>query len=235
MIAPTEASPRRSGIEKNARSRSRIWNGLSNLAEPTQSSSNGSAACTLMSGRFDDASQQCEIALAAERNSADIWALRGDCLFQKQQLNKALAAYHRALALQPQYQSVQIQAAEIYRAQGRYDRLLATLDRIEAGGDQLSVPPRVDLLRGIAMIKLKQWDDAKSHLMIAARKDPLNAEPLVKLAEVSLAQNDPESARVAFERAAQFDPVLASQTRWEEMFHGNRITATTVSAKITDR
>ena len=82
-------------------------------------------------GRVDDAFQQSMIALQANRVSAPVWALRGDCLLQQGQLDDALAAYHRALAIQPDFVQVQLQAAEVYRSQGRYDRLLATLDRLQ--------------------------------------------------------------------------------------------------------
>ena len=52
-------------------------------------------------GRLEDANQQCLIALEANRDSAPVWALRGDCLYQQERLDDALAAYHRALACSP--------------------------------------------------------------------------------------------------------------------------------------
>lgn len=168
-------------------------------------------------GHLDKATQQCEIALSAERNSADIWALRGDCLSEHGQQEEALAAYHRALALQPSYQTVQIQAAEIYRVQGRYDRLLATLDQLESSSNEQAVPGRVDLLRGIAMRELGRHEDARDHFLLALQKDPHSAEPYLHLAAIDVQRNQLASARVAVADAMRLDPGMVRQSGWQSV------------------
>ena len=105
-------------------------------------------------GRLAEADQQSQMALSGARDSPGAWQLRGDCLRAAGEEEEALGAYHRALGLQPDFPEVQLQAADIYRSQERYDRLLATLDRLEdsMGADQ--TPARADLLQGIALRKM---------------------------------------------------------------------------------
>ena len=189
----------------------------------------------LEQGRLAEATQQCEIALSAERNSADIWALRGDCLSRTGKNEQALAAYHRALALQPDFQSVQIEAAEIYRKQGRFDRLLATLDQMESSKEEEAISPRVDLLRGIAMRELGQHDEARRHFMIASQKNKDDAEPLLHLATVELHQSNSQAAKAAVERAYQLNPQLVQQTGWQKMIEPESPLMKTASARISDK
>jgi tetratricopeptide (TPR) repeat protein len=186
-------------------------------------------------GRLDDANRQCTRALEADRTSAQTWALRGDCLYAQGQSDQALAAYHRALALQPDFIEVQLQAAEIYRSQGRYDRLLATLDRLQENtlGDQ--VPARFDMLKGFAMQQLGRGTEAKRCFQNASNKHPDTAEPHLMMAAVSLDDGDLDSARTAVARAMELDPAAVQQGRWLEQLENHQrrqtIAAKPVSAK----
>lgn len=173
-------------------------------------------------GRLDDANLQCQRALQADRESAAIWALRGDCLFQRKQLDDALAAYHRALALQPDYHEVQMQAAEIYRQQGRFDRLLATLDRLRESSVDDQVPYRVDILRGVAMRQLQQGKEARRCFQTAAIKDPSAAEPHLMIASLCLDDDDVPAARTAVEHAMQLDPEAVREGKWMEQLENHQ-------------
>lgn len=124
----------------------------------------------LDSGRFEEADACSRQALQSERDSAAAWALRGDCLHAAGALDDALAAYHRALALRPDYPEVQLQAAEIYHQQQRYDRMLATLDRLQDGTGIDDAPPQVDLLQGTAMQHLGRLEEAQRCFARAAAK-----------------------------------------------------------------
>lgn len=174
-------------------------------------------------GRLEDASRQSTIAREANRDSAAVWALRGDCLLHQGRLDDALAAYHRALALQPDFVDVQLQAAEIYRSQGRFDRLLATLDRLQESviGDR--VPSRVDMLRGIAMRELSRGQEAMRCFQHAAIKDPESAEPHLMIASVCLDNDDIQSARSAVQQAMRLDPGAVRKGGWiEQLQHHQR-------------
>ena len=164
-------------------------------------------------GRLKDANQQSLIALESARDSAPAWALRGDCLFQQEKLDDALAAYHRALALQPDFFDVQLQAAEIYRLQGRYDRLLATLDRFQESSLD-DVPYRVDILRGIAMRELRRGPEAKRCFQLAASKNLETAEPHLMIASLCLDNDDLAAARSAVEDANRIDPDAVRKGNW---------------------
>ena len=82
-------------------------------------------------GRLAEADSHSLWALELNRDSAPAWALRGDCLKAASETDDALAAYHRALAIQPDYPDVQLQAAELYLAEHPFDRVPATLDRLQ--------------------------------------------------------------------------------------------------------
>ena len=160
-------------------------------------------------GRLDDADQQSVAALEAERYSADVWTLRGDCLKARDKHDEALAAYHRALALQPDSPAAQVQAAEIYHVQGRYGRLLATLDRLRDGVGTHDVPVRADMLRGIAMRRLGRPADAQRCFAQAAQKSPNDPAPYLQIAALSLELGNMEAARQSLATAINLDPSSA--------------------------
>lgn len=172
-------------------------------------------------GRLREAKQQSRSALEAERNSAEIWALQGDCLNAEGNHDDALAAYHRALALQPDYPDVQIQAAEIYRVQGRYDRLLATLDRLQEGLGGFEIPARAEMLRGIAMRQLGQPNEARRCFARAATKNPEDADPHLQIASLCLDEGDLQSARNSVEVAYQLDPIAVRDGNWVEQLENH--------------
>lgn len=165
-------------------------------------------------GRLEDAKSHSLWALESERDSAEAWALYGDCLHaaagtadpDHPALQPALAAYHRALALQPDYPKVQQTAAEIYLQQQRYDRVLATLDRLHDTHGIDAASARVDLLRGIALKQEGRTDDAKVSFRRAVTKDASDPEPLIELASLELKDSQVEKARSALQQAAEIAP-----------------------------
>ena len=141
-------------------------------------------------GRLQEADEHSLWALESTRDSAEAWALRGDCLKAAGKNDDALAAYHRALALQPDYPEVQLQAAEIYHAQRRFDRLLATLDRLQDGVGIEDAPARVDILQGIAMRQLKRSEEARRCFVRASGKAPDDPTPHLELAALAWERGD---------------------------------------------
>ena len=168
----------------------------------------------LANDRLDDARQQSEIALRSERNSAEIWTLHGDCLKQSGKSEEALAAYHRALALQPDYVDAKLRVAELYLEDFQYDRLLATLDQIDSGGGNAATPARVHMLRGIAMRNLGRPELASRHFNRAATSDPQLAEPYLQIAAIHLENARPDLAGDAVDSAMQRNPTLVNESGW---------------------
>ena len=168
----------------------------------------------LQDDRLADAEEQCEIALASTRDLPEIWALRGDCLRQKGGHEAALAAYHRALALQPDLVDAKLQIAELYLNSNQYDRLLATIDQIDPVGDESMAPTRVHMLRGIAMRNLKRPDLAAKHFAKAAESDPARAEPHLQIAAIELEKGRPKRASEAVGRAIALDRELVVSSGW---------------------
>lgn len=156
--------------------------------------------------RLEEAESHSTRALESMRDSAEAWALRGDCLQAAGRADEALAAYHRALALQPDYPHVQLQAAEIYRAQRRYDRLLATLDRLQDGVGTDDAPARVDLLQGVAMKRLGRSEEARRCFARASTKEPDDATPHLELASLAIERGDIAQARQSLELATRLNP-----------------------------
>ncbi len=170
--------------------------------------------------RVADADRQSLAALQADRQSAEVWGLRGDCLVKLGDLDGALAAYHQALALQPDFPDVQLEIAELYRQQGRYDRLLATIDRLQDTiGESDVCPSRAHMLRGIALHQLQRYGDAQRCFREAIASDPNDPEPHLHLASLLLEQGDAQAAHGPLQQAIALSPqspsaiALAQQVR----------------------
>lgn len=162
-------------------------------------------------GRDDEADSHSRWALQSKRDSPDAWRLRGDCLHASGKDEEALAAYHRALALQPDYPEVQLRAAEIYRDQHRYDRLLATLDRMQDGVGAEGTPPQADMLQGVAMRELGRTEEARRAFIRAAEKNPSDAAPHLEIAALALESGDVDVARRSLAAATRVGADSADQ------------------------
>ena len=170
-------------------------------------------------GRLPEADTHSQSALRSERDSPAAWALRGDCLKAAGKHKEALAAYHRALALQPDFPEVQLQSAEIYQSQKRYDRLLATLDRLQDGTGVDDAPARVDILKGIAMRQLGRTEEAEQCFVRATTKDPTNAKPHFELASLAMERGDVTLAQQSLAVALKLNPTSVPTDAWMNDLH----------------
>ncbi len=160
---------------------------------------------------LEQAEVQVAMAMEADRTSAEVWALQGDCRFRRNDQVGALASYHRALAIQPDYPEVQLQTAELYHQQGRYDRLLATIDCLQEGLESTEhCPARAQMLRGLALRELKRPYEAKQCFLAATLAQPDDSDLQMQLAETCLKLGDLATARTAVDRALTLTPNAAS-------------------------
>jgi tetratricopeptide (TPR) repeat protein len=170
-------------------------------------------------GRYEEAQQQADEVLRSVKNSAAAWALRGEVLAQRGEQLAALAAYHRALALQNDYPAVQLAIAQLYYSQGRHDRLLATLDRLRDQVASEACPPEVHLLRGVAMRHLGRASEAAECFALAAAQSPGDPEVLGQLAEAQWEAGDSIAARAALDDLLRLQPDSEAarelRARWE--------------------
>ncbi len=175
----------------------------------------------LAAGRADEARQQCRDAIAADRTAAAAWGLWGDCEMHSGRSAEAMAAYHHSLAIQPDYPRVQWQLSEIYLKEGRFDRLLATLDGVRGGGEtpemamstgepgQQLPAGRLSMLRGLAYQNLQRPGDAIEAFQLAARLNPTDPAPRVQLAALAMGSGETELASRYLSEASQIGAVAA--------------------------
>jgi tetratricopeptide (TPR) repeat protein len=167
-------------------------------------------------GRLEEAEKHSIWALQLQRDSEDVWALRGDCLRASGHDDEALAAYHRALALRPDFPEVQLQAAEIYSADRRFDRVLATLDRLQDGVGVDETLARVDMLQGIAMRQLGRTEEARRCFARAAVKDPDDASPHLEIASLAQQRGEFDAAERSLAVAVRLNPDSLGEGQWLE-------------------
>ena len=163
-------------------------------------------------GQLESAEQHIEWALDLQRDSEESWALKGDYLRAVGNDEKALEMYHQALALRPDYPQIQLHAAEIYHSQGRYDRVLATLDCLQDGVGIEESLPTVDMLRGIAMRQLGRGDEALRCFQRAIDKNPADASPHLEIATLALARGNVDQAHQSLNKAIELEPNLARES-----------------------
>jgi len=160
----------------------------------------------LQKGDPQRASEQAERAIAANRELASAWALRGDVLQRQGDYEGGLASYHRALSFVEHYPRVQLAIAECYRRQGRHSRVLGTLQSLADGYPTGDVPAEVQFQEGLAQKELGRYEAAIGSFTDAARKSAPSPELLQQLAETYLLMNDPANARIAVKAALALEP-----------------------------
>ncbi len=151
------------------------------------------------------AMRQADRAIAANKHLASAWGLRASVQRASGQQEEALAAYHRALSLQPHYPEAQIAVAEIYNSSARPQRALATLQSLADQYPPGSVPPNVLYRQGLVHKQLGRNQDAADCLAAAAQIQP-SPDLLVELAHARLLVGDLGSATAANNGALQLEP-----------------------------
>lgn len=157
-------------------------------------------------GELGKASEQAARAITANPQLASAWALRGEVERACGQRTEALASFHRALSLQPHFPPVQLAVAEIYTAENRPQRALATLQALAASYPAGQAP--VDLLvrESVALRNLGRYPDAVRTLASAADRGNPSAELLLALAQTQVFAGETAAARLTISAALAREP-----------------------------
>jgi tetratricopeptide (TPR) repeat protein len=157
-------------------------------------------------GDLARAARQADQAIAANSQLAAAWALRGKVLQSQGDNPAALTSFHRALSYEHTLPEVQVAIAQIYAAENRPQRALATLQSLAASFPAGEVPQEVRLQEGLALRALGRNQDAINTLALAARSGPPSVELLCELARTQMLAGDTASARQSLQVAISREP-----------------------------
>ncbi len=161
----------------------------------------------LQQGNLQQALAQADAALDGQRRHAGAWALRGKVLQQRGELEAAMTCYHRTLNEQPHASEVQVALAEIYRALGRPQRALATLDSLTDGKSGEQISPQAWMLKGQSLADLGEASAAKHCLRNAAQCCcDEDTSTILSVARLQIEAGEIAEARAGLARAFHHDP-----------------------------
>lgn len=163
------------------------------------------------------ARQHAERAVELDPRSAAAWAVRAQVAESETRLDDSLADYHRALALNPKDQRIQLAIAELHRELNQPERALAALQALADSYSPGEEPQQVLYLEGLAYMALGRHEDAAEYLAAACHREPPTADMLGRLAEARLRSGDPAGATAAAREALALDP--EHRLSWELLNH----------------
>ncbi len=153
-------------------------------------------------GSKESASRLVDHALTVDPTNSDAWKLHASLLRDKGELDRSLAAYHRALAYAPNDAEVLAATAEIYYAGDRPHRAVAVLERVFSETEMEYAQTRLLHLHGLALAKLKRHDEAVHSLMLARKSvQKPSAGLLADLAESQVANGQVSEAAITIDDA----------------------------------
>lgn len=144
------------------------------------------------------------ISLAPKRYEG--WALRGNVYWQLGKMEEALADYHKALHFVPDDRDLLWQLALLEDQAGRYDRSLATWQRLGRLYPGNTEPVEVLCGKGLAYRRLKRFEESIRHYDSALAQKPDQIEIYPLLAEVYLDRDDLTGAAQVARRAEALFP-----------------------------
>ncbi len=146
-------------------------------------------------GELDQAKQLAGEALKSSPDAPGAWRLQAAIQHHEQRRIDALASYQRSLSLDPENLEAQLAVAEIYHELDRPGRTLATLRHVDTWLAVDEQPARVLALKGIALHRLKRFDEAAELLALASERDQDNHALLTLLARAQYASGRYEQAQ----------------------------------------
>jgi Flp pilus assembly protein TadD/peroxiredoxin len=134
--------------------------------------------------------------VAASRNNLAI------ALLKQQRLSEARVHLERAIAIKPDYADAQMNLARVAIGQARYGDALAPLEVV------LKLAPSEEALlhKGIVLIRLGRWQEAKVAHQALLRHRPDHVQALVNLGGIHATLGELDNAIGYYERAIQLDP-----------------------------
>lgn len=156
---------------------------------------------------------------------------RGVSAMREGNLDEAKAIFESIVKQQPQFAEARLNLGLINEEQSDYDEAIASFQKA------LVLKPRLhgaNLFLGIAEFRLNHLDQARAAVAKETTNYPKDAAPWMWLGVVSLAQDDPEDAAEALDKAAKLKPddqdilyhrgrahLLVSKNSYAEMFKVN--------------
>ena len=166
------------------------------------------AGALFESGRLSEAFEACSRSVALADSSRGEAGL-GIIQFAQGQLEPAVVAFDRALALDPDSTDVRFRKGEVLRLLGRFDEAIATLKQISATAPEFMLAQGS---LGVALAATGHPDEALVALDLALAQDPNYAFGLASKGNVLVDLNRPADAIVAFRQAVSADP--SNTTVW---------------------
>jgi tetratricopeptide (TPR) repeat protein len=166
----------------------------------------------LEQGEHEAAIHRAEQAIRSNRELATAWLLQGDILRERAELDPALASYYRALSLQEHCCEAQLAVADIYLAQGRPQRALATLESLASRFGTGQIPAEVHRRQGVAQKALGRFDEA-ARSFVAAGLPGTSSEWAGELAEAQLLAGELSAARLTVAEGMRHAPDNPKLTR----------------------
>lgn len=160
----------------------------------------------LEQGDVHRADELVQRALESGQESAIAYRLQGDILQHQGKWPEALASYHRALSIQPDYPEVRMAIARGYQLEGRPQRALATLHSLADAYPPGDEPAELHYWQGVAFASLGRHSRAVRHLAAAESRGLQFADLLFRLANSHYLAGDHRMARTVLDRAMQVDP-----------------------------
>lgn len=152
-------------------------------------------------GEYAAARHRIDQALAVRRDLPAAWKLRGDILRENGEIDEALGCYHRVLQLEVDHLDTQLAIADLYLAQNRAQRSLATLERAAERYVASQPPAQIGWRKGIAQKALGRYQDAIASFQ-AARGAVSQSEWAIALSEVQMLAGDLSAARLTLSESA---------------------------------
>jgi eukaryotic-like serine/threonine-protein kinase len=166
----------------------------------------------------------CRAAIAVRPGSRDAYNLFGLTLVGQGNLDGAIAAFYKAIALDPKYYAPYINLGTVLEAQGKLDEAIAAIHKAMEL-DPKNAIPFYNL--GIVLSDQKKLDDAIAAYRKAIKLNPKYADAYCNLGVVLTHQQKLDEAIASYRTAIEIDPkhanahiclgnAFARQKKWDE-------------------
>ena len=154
-------------------------------------------------GRYDEALQKIESAIALKPKRLPSLVIKGSILLAQAELSKAAEVYEYILSLKPVHFEARIELANIYSQSGQVERAIALLEETQSLlGNKVETCIRL----GWLYQALEDWDNAETYYVKACLEQPENYRGYYELANLHFLQGNIETAFELLDLARQKGP-----------------------------